>query len=323
MTLTSAPPKAKLVRAIEVWRCDDSGQRLTLASGAYGDDDELRSGSESMSFCLGEGLPGMAWRDRSPVVMHDLQAGEFLRAELAERVGLSSGIAVPCLHRQQVAGVVTFLCDHGQDAEGAFEVWRRNQRDELALSGSYYANLDRFGLISQYVKFPKRAGLPGKVWSEQSPKLVGNLGSSKEFMRAAGARAEGLNAALGLPIFSSPLEIDSVVCLLSSARSPIASVIEVWTPAEPDDEGTDSLTLRSAFYGPYVDLAPAASQRRLSRGEGLAGRAWQEMAPVATDDAPAFETARGRRLSEYGLSTGLGFPVFVGERLAAVVTLIG
>ena len=310
-------PLAGLLRAVETWTLDDRGERLTWRSGAYGELDAFRAASVDESFACGEGLPGAAWETRGPVVMHHLSAGVFKRAAAAREAGLAAGIALPCFRGDQLQGVVVFLCDDGANAQGAFEVWSRNHREELGLTDSYYANLERFGVISQHVKFPRGSGLPGETWESHFPLLVSNLGRSKAFMRAAGAKADGLATGLGVPVMRTALELDSVVVLLSSARTPLARAIEVWGR----DAEQDELRICQADYGSLSELADASRSLRCASGEGLAGRAWQSGAPEATESAEEFESARAHLLVQHGLTTAVSVPAYVGSEMTSVVVM--
>ncbi|TWT89772.1 hypothetical protein Mal64_01510 [Pseudobythopirellula maris] len=312
----------ELAPVVEVWRPTESGDRLEWASGSYGPHQALQAESATITFAPGEGLPGMAWADRSPVLLDNLFQAGFVRDHTAREAGLTSGIAIPCLSGERLHGVVVFLCDHNSNAQGAFEVWRRNDRDELSLENGYHANLERFGKVSQYVKFPRGAGLPGKTREARFPQLIGNVGASKEFMRAAGAKAEGLASALSLPIMRGTLDIDSVVLMLSAAKTPIAHCFEIWAPAEGSSPTGTVWRLASGVYGPFVDLGPPSATMRLAPGQGLVGRAAQTGAPLVSTRLPDFEPGRGDQLGEYGLNTGVALPFYQGERIAAIVTMI-
>ncbi|MAT71745.1 MAG: hypothetical protein CMJ58_19735 [Planctomycetaceae bacterium] len=310
-------PLSGLLRAVEVWRPSDEGDHLVWGGGAYGELDELRAASVDETFACGEGLPGAAWETRSPVVMHQLSAGNFKRADAARATGVTAGVALPCFRGDELQGIVVFLCGDDPEAQGAFEVWSRNHREELGLSASYYANLERFGLISQYVKFPRGSGLPGETWVSRFPKLISRLGQSKGFMRAAGAAADGLSTALSIPIMRSSLDLDSVVLMLSSARAPLAHAFEIWAR----EQESDSLRICQADYGQFVNLQPGAAKLRYQVGEGLAGGVWDHGVPEVTEELPVVESARGEALAEIGLTTALAWPVYVSTELAAVINL--
>lgn len=306
-----------LVEAVEVWRPTDDLSRLIWASGSYRCDDEFAAKSRQITFERGEGLPGIAWEKGLPVVSQELPEDDFVRGEAARRVGISCLVAVPAMQADKCRGVVSFLCRGGENLQGAFEVWHRNDRDELGLSSSYYSNLERFGAVSQCVRFPRRAGLPGETWSDREPKILSRVGLSKNFMRAAGARAENLSVAIAWPIMRNALELEAVFMMLSAAKSPIASVMEVWKP----EQGGEQWKLAQSSYGPFIGLEPVSEKISFSPGEGLVGRVVKTSAPLVSEE-PSCEPERGKLFAEYGFTWSLGLPVFVGEELSAVVVMI-
>ena len=225
-----------LVRAVEVWAPSEDGKHLKLMNGAYGSLQGFKEASKDYQFALGEGLPGLCWQNKTPLILHNLFTSDFQRAEAARQAGLTSGIGIPTVRSGEVTGVLVLLCDDGAGAQGAFEVWDRSDRDELALQSNYYANLTRFGTVSQYVRFPRGSGLPGQVWEQRFPKIIHGLGKSPTFMRGAGAAADGLDVGVALPVMRSEHDLESVVLMLSSARSPIAQAFEVWTTNESESQ---------------------------------------------------------------------------------------
>lgn len=314
-----------LTQAVEVWRPTEDGSSLALEMGAYGMFGDQAGGRLGRRCSLGEGLVGAAWQSKSPVLRtanedagDDFNGIPCSRAIAIPSICQSSGGASSENRESDCRGVVTLLLDDADNRQGAAEVWRPNERSELALVESWYANLERFGMVSGYVKFPRRAGLPGKVWNDRFPRVMGALGDSADFVRVAGAKTDGLSTALGIPFMRSAREIEAVLLLLSSSRTPLARVMEVWAP----DRESNQLKVISADYGPYVDLAPTSRRRRLSAGEGIAGRVFEDRSPWLTTDLLGVEFPIGNALSEYRFEWGLGLPVFVGGELFAVVTLL-
>lgn len=280
-----------LIQEVEVYHLDEETGRLHKTHG------------EGESHALGEGPVGRAWADGIPAI---------------ER--WDSGwvtVAVPCLRGDDCRGVVTFGGEAGDDLFGAFEVWGRNDRGELGLTDSWFANLDRLEQISQYVKFPVRAGLPGRVWDDRFPRVLGALQDSKHFIRVAAARTEQLCSALGVPFMRKPPELDAVLLILNTKSTPIAGVLEVWSR----DLETKQLKIISADYGPYTDLAAASRSVTLRRGEAIAGRVYEDASPWLTHDLLGVEFPRGDRFVEFGFKTGVGLPIFIGSDLVACVNL--
>jgi PAS domain S-box-containing protein len=70
----------------------------------------FRDRSESLTFGLGEGLPGRAWAGKQPVWQHDLRTQQDLRrGPFAREARLVAGLAVPVLAEQEVVAVLEFF----------------------------------------------------------------------------------------------------------------------------------------------------------------------------------------------------------------------
>ena len=302
-----------IVQAIEVWRPTSAEGPLSLGCCVYGDHEHLEGERRQTQYPLGEGIVGRAAQSGQPWIGPTDSLGD-------EYLGLPAShlLVVPFMEAGRCQGVVLVACNQGEDNQAGVEIWRPNERGELGLSESWHPNLQRFGLISQYVKFPRQAGLPGKVWADRFPRVMGSIGSSQAFIRAAGAKAEGLSTALGLPLMRTAMELESVLVLLSSNRSPIAKAMEVWAM----DPETKKLKIVSADYGPHIDLAPLSRKLSLGVGEGIAGHVYRDRSPWATWDLLGVEFPRGELFVEQGFRWGLGMPVFVGKELRAVAVLI-
>ena len=304
-----------LIQAVEVWRPNESGDQFAWQAGAYGDDYGLADARRERIWAHGEGIIGQAAEQRIPI----LHAAEShgIDDEL-HALAPTHMVAIPTMQEQTCRGVVTLLCSEADHCQGAIEVWRPNERSELAITDSWYANLEHFGLVSQFVKFPRRAGLPGKVWESRFPRVMASIGTSKDFVRAAGAKAEGLSTAVGIPVMRSAREIEAVLIMLSTQRSPIASVIEVWAP-EPKSA---ALRVISADYGPYIDLDPISRKLLLEKGQGVAGRVFADGAPWVATDLTEIESVRGEAFHDYRFEWCFGLPIYVGKELFGVVTLM-
>lgn len=279
-----------LVHTIEVFRPDESGERLV--AHYCGDS----------SFAYGESPVGRAAADGSPVI---------------ERCDGTAIIAIPAMQVDECRGVVALHCNASEDFRGGFELWRRNERGELGLAENLYVGLDRLAQISQFVKFPRRAGLPGRVWDDRFPRVLGALQDSKSFIRVAAARSEQLGSAVGVPFMRRPPELDAVLLVLNAETSPVAKAMEVWAR----DLATNQLRIVSADYGPYAPLASVSRRLLLRNGDGIAGRVFQDAAPFATSDLLGKEFPRGECFVEYGFERGVGLPVFIGSDLVACVNL--
>ncbi|UUO04434.1 hypothetical protein M4951_13635 [Blastopirellula sp. J2-11] len=217
-----------------------------------------------------------------------------------EDIGDQVYLAFPCATSESLRGVVEMLFQLPEDAIGAFEVWKRDDRDELSLAQGIYRSLDYIERITPYVRFPRRSGLPGEVWENRLAACVNHLGTSPNFMRSAGARSAGLDFGVGLPFMKSEFELASVLLVMGSYRLPLFSAVEVWLL---DSEGV-GLERKHRIAMEGADETP--SKLRLS--EGLVGY-------VAAARFPKLMLV-GEGSSQ---TWQVAFPQFVGNRLASVV----
>ncbi len=298
-----------IVQAVEVWTLDHDCNHFKLTSSVYGlNENELASRNES-TFEIGTGIVGETAAKMTPVIATNLPEGTYPE--------FSHVVAVPTIKDNQCQAVTLLFCDEGEDKKGAIEIWRPNERSELSLEEAWHPGLERFGLISKHVKFPRRAGLPGMVWGDRFPRVLGGLSNSQSFVRIAGAKSEGLSTAIGIPFMQNALEIESALLMLSSSQSPIARVMEVWSK----DPTTNGYKIVSADYGSYIDLGSTSRNLIHQVGSGVVGKVFAQESPWVTWDLLGVEHPRGDLFSEYGFIWGLGLPIFVGNEFRAVVTL--
>ena len=92
------------------WAVDDSGDelRFSLESGSAGP--EFRAVTLTASFRMGVGLSGRAWRSRDLVFVPDLgEISDCVRAPVAQRAGVRSGVCFPILVEDAVIGTMDFF----------------------------------------------------------------------------------------------------------------------------------------------------------------------------------------------------------------------
>jgi GAF domain-containing protein len=92
------------------WALDEAGAvlRFALESGSAGQ--EFREVTLAASFGEGVGLPGRAWRARDLVFVPDLaDLSDGVRAPVAQRAGVRSGICFPLLVEGRVVGTMDFF----------------------------------------------------------------------------------------------------------------------------------------------------------------------------------------------------------------------
>lgn len=314
-------PADSLIRVLEIWKPTAEGDKLALDSGLYVGLDDFRAASREVTFAKGDGLPGHVWQTMSPYVLADLSQVMFHRAQAAVRAGLTSGVGLPIIEAGQLRAVVVMLCDNTSQAKGAFEVWGREEADELKMTGHYYANLGGFSAVSQYVRYPLGAGLPGGVWEARFPRIMDALDPASGFARAAGTRGDdGFNIAIGLPFMRTALDLDAVVVILSARDTPLARGFELW---KPDADGTSHL-IQSA-YGDLPGAAEARPALSFARGAGLVGMAFDRRAPITmnfTTSANSSTSVNNIDAESSRAHSGIAFPMFAGEKLEAIFVML-
>jgi len=320
-----------LAVAMEIWAPSSDSDQFAWQSGDCPFDPEFTTSRQSLCFPPGEGLVGKCWEERRTVIGHDLGQTEPCCERLSGAHEALSGIAIPIFQEDKLIAVSVLIVGGTKEAQGALEIWRINERQELGLADASYLNLERFGEVSRFVNFPRRAGLPGMTWANKAPKLIAGIGRSKDFMRAAGARAEGLDVGLSLPIMKAVHELDSVVVVLSSAETPIARAFEIWTPDSFEEvtaaDGViskipTSLRWDRGAYAGCGDLARLSATLIQEKGEGIAGQVLQSGLPWVTNDCTQVEAERSDFLRSAEMTSGMGIPIYVGENLTAVVVIL-
>lgn len=102
---------------------------------------------------------------------------------------------------------------------------------------------------------------------------------------------------------------------MSDKVEPFVQVVEVWTP---DDK---QLRHRSGAYGRHTAFAEASEHLTFLSGQGLPGEAWAARRPIVWDRLD--ERFLRRSLAESaGLDAGVAFPIFRGDDIIAVVSLL-
>jgi hypothetical protein len=289
MNVSLATPISDFLASFEVYDVDPSGM-VTAATGE----------SEFKALVLSTGLSGL------PMIVIDPEQ-------------LPAGVAAVLLFQiyrdGEIVSVVALAASDNESALGVFEIWEPvGQYDEVRLAQGYYSKLERFQNVSSFIRFEKGSGLPGTVWHRRRAVVHNDLPNHPGFLRAAGASAEALTTGIGIPIFDDDF-VASIV-LISSAKSPLARGIEIWTPVE------DGFVL---FEGSYPSLDPCfilPSGARLSSDAGLPGLAQKHCGACVSHDVSVF--AAGRRISSELASghRGLALPYYDGALLTSVVVLL-
>lgn len=303
--ITGSATLPSMARGFEVWTPNEADDQLVWSSGHYGELQSFQAASQSLTFQRGESFAGRVWEQKTPMLFGELYETDFKRFEAARAVGITSGVAWPIIDDNQVTAVVVILSSHAQGETGAFELWKRERRGELGLQGEYYANLDQVSAVSQFVKFPRGSGLPGRCWEDRTPRILNGLGRGSGFVRGQAELLAPIRMGLGLPVMRNNYDLEAVVLMLSAKASPIARRAEVWLPEEGEGE-SPNMRFDHGFSNDDKECEPF--------GGKLVEHVLKTRRPtvVGNDDEklyhPEFECA-------------LAFPSFAGSELRAVMVL--
>lgn len=256
-----------------------------------------------------------------PVVEQALASGtaEVTTTQIPSEA--ASAIAIPVHRGGKVVSVVAMLSrrkdESMQEPIGVFEVWEPvGPFEEVALKDGYYGDMERFQNVSSFVRFEKGNGLPGQVWDGRRSVIHDDLGNHPGFLRAAGASADLLRTAIGIPVAGE--RFNSAAVLISSASTPIARGMEVWEvrPDSSDFELTSAAyyQLGDGYGLPIGTICPSDSPPF--------ARMRNENRAMVTDDPKELLAGRDPSLALPGPTSGLAIPFFDGLTLTSITVLL-
>ena len=91
--------------------------------------------------------------------------------------------------------------------------------------------------------------------------------------------------------------------------------MEVWVPKG------DLLRHHSGAYGPHVEFARVSANKAFRFGEGLPGSVWASKRPEIWKELTS-HFVRSELASAAGLDAAVGFPLFRGDDVSAVIVLL-
>lgn len=199
------------------------------------------------------------------------------------------------------------------------EIWIPDkERTQLEFGSGLYGSLTDFKNVSEKQRFAYDEGLPGKAWAAGHPLVLSRFEDSY-FKRTAEARKAGLTCGIAIPIFSGDFLLAVVVFLCGDDREQ-AGAIEVWR----SEAGAGStLQVLDGYYGSLGQFEAVSRQIRLSRDQGIPGRAWTAGMPVLVEDIG--KVAGFPRMEEAQkaiIATGLGIPFIQGNEQVYVITFL-
>ena len=227
-----------------------------------------------------------------------------------ECADFKSAIAVPVFRGKSLVSVVAMATGGDADSIGVFEIWSPvGAHEELSLSQGYFGNLARFKNVSSFVRFEKGSGLPGQVWDRECGVIHDELSNHPGFLRAAGASADDLSIATGIPVIHDSFMAS--VLLISSQASPIAKGFEIWVVKE------NEFALDSAAYH-ISELAIDIGEKQ-SLTNSLPGLAHEKRGAVIAENK---EMLAACRPNASGSTSGLVIPCYRSDTLTSVAVLL-
>lgn len=231
----------------------------------------------------------------------------------------AAAIAIPTIRNDRVVSVAVLSSksirpDH-DDVVGVFEVWKPvGEFEELALSKGYFGRMERFQNVSSFVRFEKGTGLPGQVWQKRTSVIHDDLSNHPGFLRAAGASAELLATAIGLPVAGT--DFQGTALLISSTVSPLARAFEVWQAEE------NGFRLLDASYAGFEEELVLLPDTEWPLDSGLPGLAAESGTAVLSEEPTVLYAGRNHETKLPDSGTGLAIPFFEGDKLTSVTTLL-
>lgn len=224
-----------------------------------------------------------------------------------------SAIAIPIYRDAVVVSIVVMATVAAEGSSGVFEIWSPvGVYEELGLSDGYFGKLSRFQNVTSFVRFEKGSGLPGQVWNGMRAVIHDNLSEHPGFLRAAGASADSLSTAIGIPVMGQ--QYNASVLMISSSATPIARGFEVWR-AEPD-----GFVLQSSAY--CSDDIRLEEGTKLSLTNGLLGMAYESGVAVITAEESCLLAGRDTKVGSSAVASGIAIPFFESDVLTSVTVLL-
>jgi hypothetical protein len=292
-----AVESATLINYIELWTLQRESLALECAIAL--DPQSARTiDTNGRTLGKGEGLAGSAWQQENPVIMQGASA--FIdEASTSSGLPIKAMIAIPVYRDFTLLNVLVLGLSPGN---GGLEIWTRDDRDELSISGSYYEGLKAFEFISQYVRFPKGAGLPGSSWKTGRPRMIDGPDKDPDFIRSFDRDKSTPTQCIGLPISRQYGFPASILLMLSDEGQPLAKLTEILHCNPKQTEAGEHLKLVDTHSG--------------------TARPWmQPIIESMSHHGSAMVFAEGE-LVPPGYRCGLAMPFFADERIEDVFVML-
>lgn len=193
------------VGTIELWHNDGAlASGMTLLEGHFGILESFRFKSSHTTFMRGFGLPGLVWESNRPVLMADLgHSARFLRRDDARRVGIHTGLGLPCTGARGHAYVLSFLSALNTPIARRFEIWAPTPDGSgLAFKEGLCDRVPGFARRYDGIVQQDAQSVLGSVLRTGLPAVSSSIAAEDSPVGAAAAAA-GLTSVLALPVLEA------------------------------------------------------------------------------------------------------------------------
>jgi putative methionine-R-sulfoxide reductase with GAF domain len=312
------------IKAAELWLPSGDGSLLEFGGGAFGPAQRFAALSRSMCFGRGEGLPGRAWDEGRPILLHDFAGADFRRTDAARSAAFTCAIALPYFDDGLIAGVLVLFCSHDPVQTSALELWHHNARvtgDMTLADGAYGASAPDFEAVSRDTYLSPGVGLPGLAWQRGEAVLIEDLASVPgRFLRSEMAAEAGLQRGLAIPVGSRG-DDGHVVTFLAGARLPLARRIERWVP----DAASTQLDRVFAFSELHGGRSTLAARLPIGKDGSVPtssiSKAWRGAMPVINAEPATEEGPPAAAAAAIGSAALIAIPVLRDGAVSEVVAL--
>ncbi|GAA1621370.1 GAF domain-containing protein [Actinoplanes couchii] len=260
------------------WRIDPDGEVLRFAVESGDAGPEFREVTLKASFAEGVGLSGRAWRSRDLVFVPDIgQVHDCVRAPVATRVGVKSGVCFPLFEGERVVGTMDFFAT-GESGE----VTPSEQRLETLRS-------------------------VGLLVSQAMERVV-----ETERQTAAAADLAAVNTVLR-QVSASNREQDAIREALDTIRREFGWAYgSFW---EVDDQ-RGALVFNQESGDAGAEFRQVTQSASFAPGVGLAGRTWKARDMVFVPDlAEVTDCVRAPAAQRVGVKSGVCLPLIVQDQV--------
>ncbi|KGM13749.1 GAF domain-containing protein [Cellulomonas bogoriensis] len=200
------------------WEIDPETRVLRFSQESGDAGPEFREVTRTSTFAEGVGLAGRAWRSRDMVFAPDLgEVQDCVRAPVAQRVGVRSGVCLPILVGGQVAGTMDFFVTRTIELSPGREQALRNTALLVGQALERFAAADRLQTagrelvtsieeVERNVLTATSVANDGQRLAEEADREVAGLGDSSAQIGKVVAVIQGIAAQTNLLALNATIE---------------------------------------------------------------------------------------------------------------------